>query len=285
MSKLFSTVQSASSWFQLLRRWQPAVGPGSWPNLVRLIRSSWVSSFAAAETKRALRLRVRDCRQAVFARLYTSDISVLEEIFVRRVYADLTSKIPNLQYVIDCGANVGYSSLYFLRHHSVCRVLAIEPDEENFVLCCRNLAAELESGRAHVLRAAAWSGEEDLRVNEGGEEWARTVHTADAPAASCARLVRGHSLGTLVQLSGFPYVDILKIDIEGAELEVFQNGIDSGLLNRVRVVAIELHGEACERTFYRALDGKPFSFQQSGAYVIATNHDFSADRTMSTSSS
>lgn len=64
-----------------------------------------------------------------------------------------------------------------------------------------------------------------------------------------------------MQLSGGVIIDILKMDIEGAEKEIFSLG-DLGWLKSVRVIMIELHDKhfaGCAESFYRAL---PHGFQQ-----------------------
>jgi hypothetical protein len=81
--------------------------------------------------------------------------------------------------------------------------------------------------------------------------------------------VPGYSLDRLLPLSGFPEIDLLKIDIEGAEREVFASPLAQESLCYVNSIAIELHGADCEAAFYSAVRHRDYTFTSSGAYVLA----------------
>ena len=77
-------------------------------------------------------------------------------------------------------------------------------------------------------------------------------------------------LGSIIEKSGFTEVDLLKIDIEGAEREIFSADV-SNWLPRVRNLCIELHGQACRVAFFDALAGYDFVHAQSGELDLCTN--------------
>ncbi len=247
-------------WVGLMWGWRKSINFTSMPSLFRLLRSSWRKNGNRA----LVYLRVNangPCEVA--ARLGTTDVLALEEIFRTEVYSGLRSTLAEAQYIIDCGANAGYSSVYFLRHSRNARVFAIEPDPDNASVCEANLKALMETGRARLLRGAVWSREEKLLL-EGEGEWAFSVKPGNVEGAP----VQGYSLEQIVQFSGFPHVDLLKIDIEGAEREVFEAGIPDWLLDRIHVIAIELHGDQCERAMRASLAGRDFTIERTGAYTI-----------------
>ena len=82
--------------------------------------------------------------------------------------------------------------------------------------------------------------------------------------------MQGWDLASLIEMSGFPQVDLLKIDIEGAEAEIFCAGV-SNWLPRVRNLCIELHGAACRKAFFSALAGYDFERAHSGSLDLCTN--------------
>ena len=51
--------------------------------------------------------------------------------------------LDDIRLVVDCGANVGYASAYFLSHFPQARVIAVEPDDQKFEALRRNLVIEL----------------------------------------------------------------------------------------------------------------------------------------------
>ena len=84
----------------------------------------------------------------------TSDIGVFSQIFIEQEYACLDD-LKGVEFVVDCGANVGYSSAYFLSRFPNCHVVAIEPDPNNFAMLQRNMAPY--GNRVKTIQAGVWS--------------------------------------------------------------------------------------------------------------------------------
>ncbi len=101
------------------------------------------------------RVHPRQLQQELLVRLRgTSDINVFNQIFIRQEYSSLRN-LENVLMVLDLGANVGYSSAYFLSCFRNSRVVAVEPDERNVAVCKVNL--EPYGDRVQLLRGAVWS--------------------------------------------------------------------------------------------------------------------------------
>jgi FkbM family methyltransferase len=192
----------------------------------------------------------------VFARPGSSDYAVFRQIFAAREYSCLDG-LTNPRLVLDCGANVGYSSAYFLSHFPNCFVVAVEPDAANFALLERNLLPY--KGRYKTVRAAVWPRAEKLRFNTEfsgvGQEWERTVERSDDSVNT--ECVKAITIPALIEISGFDRVSILKVDIEGAERELFGSGSDEWL-DKVNNIVIELHGPGCSQAFFDAIKGRHF---------------------------
>lgn len=258
------------SWVRVFRRWYGVVDICSVFALVHLLRTRWRAETAAADAKIRQSVRLSALgSEAVIARDYSSDLDVLDEVSVRQVYAPLRALCPKPRYIVDCGANAGYSSLFFLHMFPASKLLAIEPDRGNFDVCCANLSRYIEEGRATVIRAALWKSNKEVLIASTGPEWARVVADTSSMTPGASEGVPGYSLDRLFQLSDFPEIDLLKIDIEGAEREVFASGLAREVLCNVNSIAIELHGPDCEAAFYSAVRHKDYTFTSSGAYVLA----------------
>jgi FkbM family methyltransferase len=197
----------------------------------------------------------------------SSDVLVLGQIFIDDEYAPL-QYISSPRFIVDLGANVGFASAYFLSCFSSAKLLAVEPDPSNVAACRRNL--EPFGDRAKVIQGAAWSECTALRFASPprrGHEWGnRVVKAADATA----RAVQAWDLPTLIENAGVDSIDLLKIDIEGAEAEVFSRG-PLEWLRKVRNLCIELHDADCELAFFTALSGYKYDLSHSGELVILRN--------------
>src|SRR6266540_4054933 len=138
------------------------------------------------------------CR--VTLRRGTSDFAVFVQCLITRQYR------PLVQLVRHC------------RDPAEGRVLCLEPERTNYDLCCLNVTAN-RLDNVVVERAALWNDDVPVRVLPGirdGREWSFRVGGAESPGRSDDR-VEGLRVRTLVERHGLESVDIMKIDIEGAE--------------------------------------------------------------------
>jgi len=199
----------------------------------------------------------------------SSDLDAFWQIFISDEYAPLRN-LANVVSIIDLGANVGYSSSYLLNCFPLAHVLAVEPDYRNLEVCRRNLKPY--GGRAEVLHGAVWSDCMQLAISQGtfgdGREWATKVEEPRVGVAS--ELITAWDVHSLIKMSGKSIVDLLKIDIEGAELNIF-NDKAAGWLVNVRNLCIELHGQEHEEVFFKALQSFSYELSRSGELVICSN--------------
>jgi FkbM family methyltransferase len=215
-----------------------------------------------------IRLRLPQYDVVIYLRTGTSDYAVLTQVFLEREYEPLDN-LDSVRTIIDCGANVGYSSVYFLKRYPHANVLAVEPDPENAIICQQNLAPY--GSRVEVIASAVWSHPAKLALVRGvyrdGGAWATQVR-AVGPEKECAN---AHLLSTdmpsLIRSCGRETVDILKIDIERSEAVVFQSGTDEWI-PLVKNIAIELHDEECARVFAAAMKPYDFDLLRSGELTI-----------------
>src|SRR5688572_21096544 len=115
-------------------------------------------------------------RHPLLCRAHTSDYRVFEQIFYEVEYA-ATPHNQQPDVILDCGANVGYTAAYFLSRYPACRVVALEPDPDNFRCLARNLAPY--GTRAESIHGALWSHCRPLKMAEtmyrDGGHWAKQV--------------------------------------------------------------------------------------------------------------
>ena len=199
----------------------------------------------------------------------SSDREVLDQIFIRPEYEPIA--LVNPTTIIDLGANVGYSSAYFLSRYPSAKVIALEPDHDNFLICRRNL--EPFGARATVLHGAAWPERRVLVVKKGvfadGREWATQV-CPPTDFGTDDPLVQAYDIDSLIALTHSREVDLLKIDIEKSEQELFSRNTDAWM-PKIRNICIELHDEECEATFFSALSKYAYESSRSGELTICRN--------------
>ena len=166
----------------------------------------------------------------IYARPGTSDLAAFNTIFGRRQQAVELGFLP--RFIVDLGANVGYASVDLALRYPEAFIVAVEPEPSNVAVLRRNV----EGLRIDVVEAAVWPRTALLELEEAeiGHVGFR-VHEA----ASQRGHVRTVTVPELMERFASTSIDLLKIDIEGSELELLSEEAD--WLERVRAISIEFH--------------------------------------------
>jgi FkbM family methyltransferase len=250
-----------------LYRYAQAIG---WPAAIRL-RLCDVQVRAGLRRPFSLELRLNNAEFPLAMRTNTSDRDVLWQVFIQGEYNPV--KLSNPKTIIDLGANVGYASAYFLSKYPTAAVLAVEPDPDNYAMCCRNLAPYGQ--RARVVQGAAWPECSQLTLDKGtyrdGRDWATRVKpVAESSSSNADAQIRGYDMATLISICESAEIDLLKIDIERSELELFSRNVESWL-PRVKNLCVELHDAECKEAFSGAISNYSYGLSQTEDLTICHN--------------
>lgn len=158
---------------------------------------------------------------------------------LREVWLDEAYRLPfdlRPRTVVDLGANIGLTSLWLRGRYEVDRIVAVEPSTDNV----RVLRKNLPHACVTVIHAAV--GPED-----GIACFATSAQSHLGRVASVGSRVRQVSMHTVLDaLAPATTIDLLKVDIEGAETQLFSG--DLTWLTRVRSIVIEIHPPIVDRT-------------------------------------
>ena len=213
-----------------------------------------------ARPRSIVKVQLPGFEHSLWARAGTSDVETFEEVFLTRQY-DLPFAGFEPTHILDLGANVGYASVYFASRWPQARILAVEPATGNIDLLARNTRAW---NRITCLQAAVWSR----------PAWVQVANPKDEPNAyrmsesldSDKENIPAYTIAQLIARLGCERLDLLKMDVEGAEAEIFQNGTE--WLDRIKVLIVELHDRivpGCAQALYSALQGRRFQQEIMGS--------------------
>jgi FkbM family methyltransferase len=243
----FSSV--TNSWtFDFYRKWQPFL---TLPSLVRLRNLVIRERSKKALPDATIRLQLlRPFRTLLELRELGTDVDTLEEILTEGVYASIAKQIHDCRTIVDLGANVGLATLYLAGSYPESRVVSVEPHPENFAFLSRNVSKLVSSGRCYPLQAAIWSSSGrtlSLSIPNPNGFSGVNVEENGAPLHLAASSI---TMPEVLDRYRMESLDLLKVDIEGAEVELFSG--DISWLERVRAIAIEFHADSRTRSGFDA---------------------------------
>jgi len=236
-----------------------------------------VMLFREVGHKRATRARLRAAAHSIAVRPGDSDIVVAAQVFGSRQYeldaaraaglcrlAELWRSEGHTPVIVDAGANVGCSSLFFADAYPSAEVVALEPDPATFEVLCANVS---DQPRIHPENIALWSDDGGVAMMNDGDHqsWSNRV-TGDGerriPSRTLEQVVAGIPNGRLL---------IAKLDIEGAEREACKVSID--LLRKTPCIAVEPHdwlfpGGGCMSAVLTAVADGGFDVLVSGENIF-----------------
>ena len=185
---------------------------------------------------------------AVQVRGGTTDHVALWEVLTKGGHLPARPLPDPVRTIVDLGANVGYASLHLATLYPDAKILAVEMDAGNALACRENL--RVLGDRAQVVCAAAWTSNGEVKY--GGprviESSVCGTRARQRPEVRCAP---ARSIDTLLHDAGFETVDYLKMDIEGAEVELLRTPLTWA--PRVQSLGIEWHPPADPITIRRVL--------------------------------
>jgi len=175
--------------------------------------------------------RVKLNDHAVSFRKSVEMLHAYREIFKGSIYAfPATSDSP---YIIDCGAHIGMSIVFFKQHYPNSRILAFEPDPESFGLLQNNVK---EFKNVLLQQKAVWTHNDGVIFDMRGDMSSHIVNKDIGNASHQERIPSARLSDYLSEP-----VDMLKLDIEGAEIDVLQDCKDR--LHNVHHLFVEFHGK------------------------------------------
>lgn len=202
---------------------------------------------------------------ALHVRTASPDITVAISCLYYDEFGGILARNPKI--IIDAGANIGASTVAFAEHYPRATVIALEPELDNFELLVRNTKLY---PNIIPINVALWgaSEERELYARTTGY-WGYSLFNLHDSDGSAGQLINCVTIPELMRRYSFDRIDLMKMDIEGAEKNVLENA--KHWIEKVEIVLVELHERlvaGCESSFYEAT--KKFErFEKHGEKMVA----------------
>ncbi len=210
-------------------------------------------------------------------RMNSSDTKVFAQVILKQEYKSVIEIYNQFFFtpaklIVDCGANIGLASIYFFQHFPNASFMAIEPFKENVAMIRLNFEG---CGLFHytILEGGVWNKDTDLFINRefrDREEWSIALSESGD-----GKIIKGYSLAKLIEKTA-EAIDILKIDIEGAEVKLFEsNDYAKRFLKKVKCVVIEIHDEfGIRNNIYELLKENGFFYYNTNELTIGIQRNY-----------
>lgn len=227
-------------------------------------------------------LRLGGLPYPIHVRPGTSDWAVIHQVFIAReydcpsaghnqavseFYEDALSR-SETPVIIDCGANIGLASIWYAQQYPRARIIAVEPEPENFRILALNVA---KYPNIHVVQGGVFDRETRVTLsNTGDQPW--TWETKETDAGE----VTTHTIpGLMASLSNSKLM-IVKIDIEGSEVALFRSNIE--WVSNTPVIVFEAHDwhynwRGTFHAIVSVLITHPRDYIQSGENMFSFSHE------------
>ena len=200
----------------------------------------------------------------------SADMSAVREVLEDAEYSFLKEYLSNIEQptILDVGANIGTFSLWARGVAPQINIISVEPSETTFFKLNKT-TSEIENNRWFLLNKAAWKDDSAISFNTSGESMGHKVSDQGD------RKVDGVSLQELLnnikERFAVEEIDLMKVDIEGAEENFLQDRADiEEALKTVKRLVIEIHPEYCNpqgvlellKKSYRFVEDQPGRLSQ-----------------------
>ena len=204
-------------------------------------------------------IKFSDTSHSLTLRPARGDIFIFYEVLAFNAYhlPDTFAQTQTIKTIVDCGANIGLTSIFFANRYPDARIIALEPHPDNFEILEKNVDGW---DKIQPLQAAiVGRSRPTAYLTSSHPAWGNRIATY--PTDDECINVPALTIAEMMDRMEIQNIDLLKIDIEGGEEELFDN---TDFLQKTNLVLIELHGDYTLRKFQAALDAAGFAALAGG---------------------
>ena len=192
----------------------------------------------------------------IFFRNNSTDYATLLDCFFSGFHRP-NRPLPSNPVILDLGANAGYAMVDLYFRHPGSRIFGVELDSRNVQVAVRNI----KGLGMDIINAAVFYKDGEIEYNTVSSFDAFKIGAGETSSSTQIK-VQALSIGTILRKFDIRHVDYIKIDIEGAEKDLFLLG-DLSWLDVVDQINVELHDSFEAKVLIKLLQDRGFKAKQS----------------------
>ncbi|HJW18347.1 MAG TPA: FkbM family methyltransferase [Flavisolibacter sp.] len=227
-----------------------------------------VSIYRKIKSKKQEGFKVSRLRHPFSMRNNAYDFATFEEVILRETYNVQIDFTP--RYIIDGGGNIGLTAAYFATRFPEASIITLEPDRENFSLLQKNTSLYKN---IIPVNSGLWWRSADLIVKDTG--LGNNGFVVEEVEKNTVGSVPALSIADIMLQQGWNHIDLVKLDVEGSEKEIFSSGYQNWL-PKTRVLIVEVHDrmkKGCSKSLLNAVNSFNFSLEIAGENLVFRNEE------------
>jgi FkbM family methyltransferase len=212
-------------------------------------------------SKKEISVKWKSC-SPIYLRKNKSDVYIFKQVFLDQQYRLFDFPLKTANRIIDAGANIGLAAIYFTDQFPTAEIICIEPELNNFLQLQKNTASYKN---IFLENAAVWSKEMSVVITNKSSSLSAGFMVGETKDLSNENAIPAITVYSLMKKYNWNDIDIVKLDVEGAEKEIFANDQAFEWLSKTKLLIIELHDNSianCSKYFFKALE----SFEYEAFY-------------------
>lgn len=199
-----------------------------------------------------------------------ADNQIFNYVVLRKCYWGIADR-NEVYRIIDLGAHMGLSAVSFLSEYPNAELIVVEPDLGNFNVLVENTTpynSPIE--RVYCYNTAVYGEETELFLTDP-KSGSHGFQMAEESSNESSKAMQAVTVNGLLKKHGWDEVDIVKINIEGAEKELFENNTE--WIARTKCLVVETHDrfkDGCTKSLFKALEKYPYKVRIVEQNLIIT---------------
>ncbi|MBS1609321.1 MAG: FkbM family methyltransferase [Bacteroidetes bacterium] len=231
---------------------------GSIGDTIKLIRSG--------RAKKETQVRLFG-KTKIKLRRKSTDLNVLESAFIHKHHRS-PFYLGASPVIIDLGSNIGLTLLDYHYEYPQARLIGVEMDAENFKLLQFNTSTVKN---CEIVNAGIWKENGEINYS-GADSQSFSITAGNTTGENKTRAI---TIDRLLDSYNVSRVDFLKMDIEGAEAQIFLESDFNKWASRVNILSIEVHG-AGNFTSETVFEKISYCLRQAGFTVFKSSAHWSS---------
>lgn len=230
--------------------------------------------YRGKTVEKIIDLSPKHAQKPFYVRTNTSDLEIVKGIFIGKngngEYGDIFLKkyrdyLMNATTIVDLGANIGAFTYWCdMINPNIEKMIAVEPEKNNYIMLSKNMPKKCVAYNAGI-----WNKRCGLNViSRGTGEWGFIVKEAQHERAADVQAI---DMNYIIRENEIEIIDILKVDIEGSEYEVFSDNYD--WISKIRMLVIETHDRfkpGSEKIVVNCMQKFGFDYEKIGEDLVFT---------------